>query len=146
MLYYVFSGPLSLRAYVPEIKFNNKILIPENFCYYPPPHRIWIPENFCYPPPLNPFGHNSVCPPQWMLARTPMGGRIGHLVCKCNPTFPSWGSGCAVSPQRGPEQSPGSKRSIFGRCVHPYFRSDKRRSLVGTAQERQCCPLLCKTC
>ena len=21
--YYVFSGPLSLRAYVPEIKFNN---------------------------------------------------------------------------------------------------------------------------
>ena len=22
MLYYVFSGPLSLRAYVPEIKFN----------------------------------------------------------------------------------------------------------------------------
>ena len=24
MLYYVFSGPLSLRAYVPEIKFNNK--------------------------------------------------------------------------------------------------------------------------
>ena len=23
MLYYVFSGPLSLRAYVPEIKFNN---------------------------------------------------------------------------------------------------------------------------
>ena len=25
MLYYVFSGPLSLRAYVPEIKFNNNI-------------------------------------------------------------------------------------------------------------------------
>ena len=25
MLYYVFSGPLSLFAYVPEIKFNNKI-------------------------------------------------------------------------------------------------------------------------
>ena len=24
MLYCVFSGPLSLRAYVPEIKFNNK--------------------------------------------------------------------------------------------------------------------------
>ena len=24
MLYYVFSGPLSLRAYVPEIKFNKK--------------------------------------------------------------------------------------------------------------------------
>ena len=24
MLYYVFSGSLSLRAYVPEIKFNNK--------------------------------------------------------------------------------------------------------------------------
>ena len=23
MLHYVFSGPLSLRAYVPEIKFNN---------------------------------------------------------------------------------------------------------------------------
>ena len=23
MLYYVFSGPLSLRAYVPEIKLNN---------------------------------------------------------------------------------------------------------------------------
>ena len=23
MLYYVFSGPLSLRAYVPEIKFYN---------------------------------------------------------------------------------------------------------------------------
>ena len=23
MLYYVFSGPLPLRAYVPEIKFNN---------------------------------------------------------------------------------------------------------------------------
>ena len=23
MLYYVFSGPLSLCAYVPEIKFNN---------------------------------------------------------------------------------------------------------------------------
>ena len=27
-----------------------------------------------------------------------------------------------------------------------YFRSDKRRSLVGTAQDRQCCPWLCKTC
>ena len=26
MLYYVFSGPLSLRAYVPEIKFNNSII------------------------------------------------------------------------------------------------------------------------
>ena len=41
----------------------------------PPPHWIWIPENFCYyppPPPLNPFGQNSVCPPKWMLARTPM--------------------------------------------------------------------------
>ena len=25
MLYYVFSGPLSLHAYVPEIKFNNNI-------------------------------------------------------------------------------------------------------------------------
>ena len=25
MLYYVFSGPLSLRAYVPEIKFNNTL-------------------------------------------------------------------------------------------------------------------------
>ena len=25
MLYYVFSGPLSLPAYVPEIKFNKKI-------------------------------------------------------------------------------------------------------------------------
>ena len=52
-----------------------------------PPHRIWIPENLCYypplnmdpgkllllpPPPLNPFGQNSVCPPKWMLARTPM--------------------------------------------------------------------------
>ena len=24
------------------------------------------------PPPLNPFGQNSVCPPKWMLARTPM--------------------------------------------------------------------------
>ena len=24
MLYYVFSGPMSLREYVPEIKFNNK--------------------------------------------------------------------------------------------------------------------------
>ena len=32
MLYYVFSGPLSLRAYVPEIKFNNnnKIIIITN--------------------------------------------------------------------------------------------------------------------
>ena len=28
MLYYVFSGPLSLRAYVPEIKFNNNNNIP----------------------------------------------------------------------------------------------------------------------
>ena len=27
MLYYVFSGPLSLGAYVPEIKFNNNSLI-----------------------------------------------------------------------------------------------------------------------
>ena len=27
MLYYVFSGPLSLRAYVPEIKFNNNLII-----------------------------------------------------------------------------------------------------------------------
>ena len=26
MLYYVFSGPLSLRAYVPEIKFNKSML------------------------------------------------------------------------------------------------------------------------
>ena len=29
MLYYVFSGPLSLRAYVPEIKFNKN-----NICVY----------------------------------------------------------------------------------------------------------------
>ena len=27
MLYYVFSGPLSLRAYVPEIKFNNNYVM-----------------------------------------------------------------------------------------------------------------------
>ena len=27
MLYYVFSGPLSLPAYVPEIKFNNNIVV-----------------------------------------------------------------------------------------------------------------------
>ena len=27
MLYYVFSGPLSLRAYVPELKFNNNIIL-----------------------------------------------------------------------------------------------------------------------
>ena len=27
MLYYVFSGPLSLRAYLPEIKFNNNNII-----------------------------------------------------------------------------------------------------------------------
>ena len=27
MLYYVFSGPLSLRAYVPEIKFNNNNIL-----------------------------------------------------------------------------------------------------------------------
>ena len=27
MLYYVFSGPLSLRAYVPEIKFNNNFIL-----------------------------------------------------------------------------------------------------------------------
>ena len=26
MLVYVFSGPLSLRAYVPEIKFNNNTM------------------------------------------------------------------------------------------------------------------------
>ena len=32
MLYYVFSGPLSLRAYVPEIKFNNNnnYMMPSN--------------------------------------------------------------------------------------------------------------------
>ena len=38
MLYYVFSGPLSLRAYVPEIKFNNKnisqyLLCRSQICY-----------------------------------------------------------------------------------------------------------------
>ena len=36
MLYYVFSGPLSLRAYVPEIKFNNNnniILIVDRSIY-----------------------------------------------------------------------------------------------------------------
>ena len=27
LLYYVFSGPLSLCAYVPEIKFNNNKII-----------------------------------------------------------------------------------------------------------------------
>ena len=30
MLYYVFSGPLSLPAYVPEIKFNNNNN--DNYC------------------------------------------------------------------------------------------------------------------
>ena len=46
---------------------------PGKFLLLPPPHRIWIPEHFCYyPPPLNPFGQKSVCPPKWMLARTPM--------------------------------------------------------------------------
>ena len=32
MLYYVFSGPLSLRAYVPEIKFNNNNGIKKSQC------------------------------------------------------------------------------------------------------------------
>ena len=31
MLYYVFSGPLSLRAYVPEIKFNKSLIISGSF-------------------------------------------------------------------------------------------------------------------
>ena len=32
--------------------------------------------------------------------------KVGGGGLVCNPTFPSWGSGGAVSPQRGPGQSP----------------------------------------
>ena len=44
------------------------------------------------PPPLNRFGQNSVCPPKWMLARTPMAAetldqynaRLQQLSKHCN--------------------------------------------------------------
>ena len=42
---------------------------------HPPPPLNMDPGKFLLlppPPPLNPFGQNSVCPPKWMLARTPM--------------------------------------------------------------------------
>ena len=73
----------------------------------------------------------------------------------CDPIFCSWGLG---SPQRGPGQSPGGKRilsnllkiklksGLFPVAVYtPNSDPDKLRSLVGTAQDRQCCPWLCKT-
>ena len=43
MLYYVFSGPLSLRAYVPEIKFNNNTYSAPNMitCTLGITHVMW---------------------------------------------------------------------------------------------------------
>ena len=35
-------------------------------------------------------------------------------------------------------------RSLFGHRLYPEFRSNKRRSLAVTTQDRQCCPWLCK--
>ena len=84
--------------------------------------------------------------------------KVGGDGLLCKPNLFQLGVWRALSaPQRGPGQSPGGKRilakifckltrSLFGRRVHPYFRSDKRLSLVGTARDRQCCPWLCKTC
>ena len=41
----------------------------------PPPTEYGSRKHFATTPPpptVNPFGQNSVCPPKWMLARTPM--------------------------------------------------------------------------
>ena len=47
---------------------------PGKFLLLPPPPLNMDPGKLMLlpPPPLNPFGQNSVCPPKWMLARTPM--------------------------------------------------------------------------
>ena len=48
----------------------------------PPPPLNSDPGKFLLlppPPPLNPFGQNWVCPPKWMLARTPM--RVPRYYC-----------------------------------------------------------------
>ena len=47
---------------------------PGNSLLLPPPPWIYGSRktSATTPPPLNPSGQNSVCPPKWMLARTPM--------------------------------------------------------------------------
>ena len=47
----------------------------------PTPHCMWIPENVCYyPPPPNPFGQNSVCPPNgcWPVRLSVLDSDIPH--------------------------------------------------------------------
>ena len=67
---------LSEKILAPHI-----IWIPGNFCYYPPPPTEYGSRKMSAttPPPLNPFGQNSVCPPKWMSARTPMRKNIKSL-------------------------------------------------------------------
>ena len=47
----------------------------------PPPLNMDTGKYLLLPPPLNPFGQNSVCPPKWMLARTPMCTSMHSYVC-----------------------------------------------------------------
>ena len=81
MLLQITEKQTELRS-VTAVKGNNSAtpqnMDPENFCYYPPPLNL-DPGKFLLlpPPPLNPFGQKSVCPPKWMLARTPM--LVGYL-------------------------------------------------------------------
>ena len=46
MLYYVFSGPLSLRAYVPEIKFNNNNNTGPDLSVTTPDNQTGLPLKF----------------------------------------------------------------------------------------------------
>ena len=51
MLYYVFSGPLSLRAYVPEIKFdNNHVTIGGTPYIEPNSHQDYCSKRTLYTP------------------------------------------------------------------------------------------------
>ena len=59
----------------------------------------------------------------------------------CNPTFSSWGSGGAVSPPAGSRAEP-RKQTHF--CKN-LLRINLKSGLF-SAQDRHCCPWLCKTC
>ena len=61
----------SLSTYIRAESRHN--LGKTQYMFATPPHRIGRGKFLLLPPPPpNPFGQNSVCPPKWMLARTPM--------------------------------------------------------------------------
>ena len=55
MLYYVFSGPLSLRSYAPEIKFNNNIQIISHMSISLPPQSTMSSANIMVSSPPSLF-------------------------------------------------------------------------------------------